>query len=447
MIALLFLVLTIGTIPQTTSAQYPPEVEAAITAGVAWLAGNQEPDGSWPAYGSWDIATTGLALLKLEERGWELGYPLGPFDPAYAYAQNVQDGLDYLFTVLVPTDISPQDHTAGATGTVDDPDSNGNGLGLHTTSYVDVYETACALAAISASLTPTSVVGALGSAVDGWTYLTVAQDMVDWLAFAQSDADDPRWPATPAGEGGWSYRAMDNTGTGSGGYGPDNSNGGYAVLGLAYAIDLGCSLPQWVRTELGDYVVDIQDPVDGDANGWDGGSWYDHYRPTSSLAPNILKTGNLIFEMALSGVTGGVNDALDYLERHWGDDGGANQPPGWRDRPGVPYQQYQAMFTMMKGLEYAGITTFGTPAIDWYADISAEILAEQELNGSWLHSSGRGSGNPTILTAWALLTLERATPEVTTSITTHPVPLFTDAIVMLSIGLLLGTLAVLRRRK
>jgi hypothetical protein len=196
----------------------------------------------------------------------------------------------------------------------------------------------------------------------------------------------------------------------------------------------------WVRTELGAYVVDIQDPVDGDPNGWDGGSWYDHYRPGSSLAPNVLKTGNLIFEMALSGVTGGITDALDYLARHWGDPSGANQPPGWDGTPA----QYQAMFTLMKGLEYAGITTFN--AIDWYADLSAVIVAQQEPNGSWLYSSGRGNGNPTILTAWALLTLERATPVVTTSIT-HPVPLFSDAIVMLSIGLLLGTLAILRRRK
>ena len=387
-----------GILP--TQAATQAQIDAAITNGVAWLVADQEADGSWPSFWE-DVATTGLAVLKLEHYAYELGYS-SPFDPGYAYHQNVEDGLNYLFgaTVMSTVSISPQDHTAGATGTIDDPDSNSNGLGVysHGSTYpFDVYDTGIVLSAISASGAPTRVVNVAGSAVNGWTYFDVAQDMVDWLAWAQSDSDDPR--ITPAtGEGGWSYGTMDNTGTGTHSYGPDNSNSGYAVLGLAYATDFGCTIPQWVKTELNAYIEDIQDPVNGDAN--DGGSWYDHLG--DFIGVNILKTGNLIFEMALVGdtvVTPRVGDALDYLARHWSDASGANQPPGWDGTPA----QYQAIFTAMKGLEYMGVTTFD--GIDWYADFADVIVAQQSADGSWQQSSGRG--NPTIITTWALLALEK----------------------------------------
>jgi len=106
--------------------------------------------------------------------------------------------------------------------------------------------------------------------------------------------------------------------------------------------------------------------------------------------------------MALVGdtvVTPRVGDALDYLARHWSDASGANQPPGWDGTPA----QYQAIFTAMKGLEYMGVTTFD--GIDWYADFADVIVAQQSADGSWQQSSGRG--NPTIITTWALLALEK----------------------------------------
>jgi hypothetical protein len=393
-----------------TRAATETDIENAIKLGVAYLAANQNPDGSWPHTFYWGepVAYTGLAVLKLEQYAYEQGYA-SPFDPAYLYHQNVEDGLNYIFKVLLTQNIGPQDHTAGATGTVDNPDSNGNGLGVygHGSTYpFDVYDTGIVLSAVSASGTPDRVVSVIGSLVDGWKYSKVAQDMADWLAWAQSDSDDSR-QLVPAGEGGWSYGAMDNTGIGTNGYGPDNSNSGYAVLGLAYAASFGCTVPDWVKTELKAYITDIQDPVDGDLNGYDGGSWYDGIGGgLSGILPNILKTGNLIFEMAFVGdtpATPRVVDALNYLARHWGDASGANWPPGWDGNPA----NYQAMFTTMKGLEYMGITTL-PGGIDWYADFSDKIVAQQDVSGAWLYSSERG--DPCIITAWALLTLEKVVP-------------------------------------
>jgi hypothetical protein len=399
------LVLLLGLLSIPAQAASEEDINNAISNGVAWLAADQEPDGSWPAYWE-DVATTGLAVLKLEHRAYELGYD-SPFDPAYEYSDNVIAGLDYLFgsANLFTQSIGTQDHTGGASGSIDDPDSNANGKGVyaHGHSYpFDVYDTGIVLSAIAASGTPSRVVNVTGSPVDGWTYFDVAQDMVDWLAWAQSDFD---YAPNSAGEGGWSYGALDNDDQ-MGSFGPDNSNSGYAVLGLAYAEGFGCTVPQWVKTELNAYVADIQDPVDGDAN--DGGSWYapGYY----GIPVNILKTGNLIMEMALVGdtpTTPRVIDALDYLARHWGDASGANSPPGWDGNPA----QYQAMFCAMKGLEYMGIDTFNS--IDWYADFSDNITAQQTTTagpdfGSWQSSSGRG--NPTIITAWALLILEKTAP-------------------------------------
>lgn len=381
-------------------ADIEEDIEEAISKGLEWLVGQQDVDGSWPGY--WDdIATSGLAVLKLCDRAYELGYE-SPFDPEYEYHENVGEGFEYLFdsagTKLKSIDITLQDHTMSATGTIDDPDVNDNGKGIYagqTGMYsFQVYDTSIVLSAISASGTPDRIVNVPGSVVNGMEYRDVAQDMVDWLAWAQSDYD---YPDHEMGEGAWTYTALDNDDY-SGRHGPDNSNSGYALLGLAYSEQLECTVPQWVKTELDAYVTDIQDPVDGDDK--DGGSWYEDFG--DSVGVNILKTGNLIFEMAYVGddpETPRVLDALDYLERHWGDLSGSNRPPGWDGDP----PQYQAMFTTMKGLEYMGIDTFS--GIDWFADFVDRILDQQDPDGSWKKSSGRGT--PVIITEWALLILEK----------------------------------------
>jgi hypothetical protein len=161
-----------------------------------------------------------------------------------------------------------------------------------------------------------------------------------------------------------------------------------------------------VKTELNVWIDWVQDDVNGDAN--DGGSWYSY--PGDGLGVNILKTGNLLFEMALVGDTPStprVVNATDYLVRHWNDTSGINQPPGWNGTPA----QYQTMFCAMKGLEYMDIDTFDS--IDWFEDFSDVIVAQQNKTagpnyGSWQNSSGRGE--PVIITEWAMLTLQRVAP-------------------------------------
>jgi hypothetical protein len=353
----------------------------AIEEGVAWLVRQQNADGSWGT--DYPVAKTAFAVLKLETHATDpkppdgCGYGLAsPFDPAYPYADNVAQGLDYIFANAYTIDIGTQTHD----GSVDNPDTNSNGKGVYFSGR-RTYETSIAMMAIAASTTPDRIVNVPGSAVDGWTYKDALQDTVDYLAWGQTDSG--------YGRGGWIYEEMDNEGDIS-----DNSNTGYAVLGLAYAeakppYGFSLTVPAFVKDELNIWIDYIQNDVDGDTN--DGGSGYTD--PDNWV--NILKTGNLLYEMAYVGDT---RDTLDYLARHWND---ANSDPGWKGVPdGVAH--YQAMYTTMKGLEAFKISKIDD--IDWFNDFSNVIVAQQQGDGLWLPGDW---GDSVLNTEWALLTLQK----------------------------------------
>lgn len=367
------------------SADDPPtleeQIEEAIVNGLAWLATQQNPDGSWGSY--YDrVAITGLVLLKFEDRAIDLG--LDPLGEEYEYSALVQAGLDFTMTYRHVQAIGME--PAG------DPDGDGDGIGVYFTispGYHDIYNTGIAMMALAASGHPE-------------IYGDDLQDAVDYMAWAQAD--------TGCGphRGGWRYGAdyCDS----------DNSNSGYVTLGLGYGAaappyGFGLTIPDFVKSELSLWIDVIQDDVNGDTN--DGGSWYDPYNPWV----NILKTGNLLYEMALVGDavdTPRVQDAIDYIERHWSDPGGGIYATGWRDHR-------QAMFTMMKGFEAFGIELIDlddddVPETDWFEAVATHLIATQNPDGSWPWDPWED----TILsTAWALLTLERAVPQI-------EIPVFVD---------------------
>lgn len=243
--------------------------------------------------------------------------------------------------------------------------------------------------AIAESSHPEKIVNVPGSPVNGRTYADVLQDAVDYLAFGQNDAGNPR--------GGWGY--SDNQAW------SDNSNSGYAVLGLGYAQTSGSTIPAFVKTELNIWITYIQCGTIGPDY---GGSGYNS--PCSWV--NILKTGNLLFEMAFVGNTTAdqrVIDAIDYIELHWDD---ANEDPGWN---GTTRAHKQAMYCAMKGFEVLGVKNITVNRsgidveVDWYDEFANVLLAQQNADGSW------GSdywGDNLLGTEWALLTLEKAAPQI-----------------------------------
>ena len=362
----------------------PAHCLAAANRGLAWLVTGQQFDGSWGF--SLPVAATGFAVLKLETYAREIGTT--PFDPGFVYKDQVARGLDYLFSQAQLSPISVQ--PAGA------PDGNGNGQGIAVSSLM--YENAIALMAVAAGAAPDRVVTTNGTQVTGWTYRAVVQEMVDYMAFAQSDGI--LQPGAGCNRGGWRYNAFDNDPSIG-----DNSVSQWATLGLEYARhpDFGYQIapPAWVTAELGKWVTCIQ-LRDGSAD--DGASGYDD--PNDGAFINAYKTGALVQQFSFLGrdaTDPGAAAALGYLHRVWNDQNGA----GWHGQP----SDYLTMYSIMKGMESMAITDLG--GIDWYTEFCNQLELEQQPNGAWPPSAwdpeASGSGG-LLSTEWALLVLERAAP-------------------------------------
>ena len=385
-LVVLLVALVLGTAGTPAGAEeqtLEEQIATAITNGLVWLADQQKLDGSWGDTLCDRVGRTGLAVLKFETYAIEQG--MDPLSEDYVYSPQVANGLAYIMANAHEQAIGLQ--PAG------DPDGDGDGIGLYFTdcppNIRPIYNTGIAMMALAASGHPE-------------LYEDPLQDAVDYMAWAQ--ADDFCGPH----RGGWRYVPDCNS---------DNSNTGYVTLGLGYAAapppyGFGLTIPQFVKDELSIWIDLIQDDVDGDD--WDGGSWYDPWSPLV----NILKTGNLIYEMALVGDTAGsprVQDAIDYIQRHWDDPGACGT--GWT------YHR-QAMFTMMKGFEGMGIELIDldgddVPEYDWFVEVAQHLVDTQNADGSW---PGDCWGEPMLSTAWALITLERSVPtvQIPVALDVHP---------------------------
>jgi hypothetical protein len=337
----------------STQAAEEVDIFAAIDLGVPWLAAQQNADGSWidPRYGE-PIASTGFAVLKLLEYAYENG--IDPFDPDYAYNSEVEAGLAYLWDAAEVSDCA---------GIV-------FGKGHHET-----YSTGVAMMAIAATGNPDFVLGHPNPVVNGLSVLQVVQGAVDHFVCAQNP------------DGGWRYWFEDTP--------SDNSNTGYATLGLRYAEEFGASVPQTLKVNLSVFIDAIQDETTGGSKyqvDWD---WI-----------NVLKTGNLLFEMAFVGDSVDaprVQAALNYIEEHWNDpNSGSIYDTGW-------YEHNQAMYCLMKGFGAFGIEEIEVSgvSVDWFQDFADDLLPRQQADGSWPWDPWGGS---VLATEWALLTLEKIAP-------------------------------------
>lgn len=345
------------------------EIEDSIALGLPWLALQQNPDGSWGI--SNDVAKTGLAVLKLIDHVKDVPDIDTWTDPGYVYHDEIVDGLNYLFSQGYYVDISVQ--------TYGDPDTLANGKGIRFTGFDD-YETSIALMALGATMTPAMIVTEPGP-LNGLTYADVVQDIVDYLSYTQRES---LWA-----RGGWGYEEDLNW--------ADNSVSGYASLGLGYAQAFGATIPQFVKDELTHWIGIIQSPAG-----------YSYYKPPASGWPDpygdeLLRTGNLLYQMALVGMPVGdanVQSALTWIENNWDLSGNS----------------YQRAFCLMKGLEAYGITDEITVGVsgDWFDELSTYIVTTQNPVGNW-PSDPHDWPDPYVMTAaWALLTLERtvAIPEI-----------------------------------
>jgi hypothetical protein len=396
-VSVIFCIVTPGA-----SAATEEEINTAIDNGLAWFASVQDSDG--PDIGAWhymtpppeypeylytDVALTALVVLKFVEHAKKQN--MDPFSLSYQYVSNVTAGYDFLFKNAVVENDRIY-FTRNAT-----------------------YSTGAAMMAVAASNTPESVITTTGQ-LTGKTYQEVLQGMMNWMEYVQQKTNDK------CDEGGWDYSEdMDDMNRWA-----DQTSTGYATLGIGFASSpspagFGITIPADVLTRLNKYIEKVQDPMDGDA--YDGGSWFEPCRKLKWV--NILKTGNLLYEMALVGDkldSERVQNAISYIQNHWNDEGVQSEAEansvyaslGWKD-------SYQAMFTMTKGLEKFGIGTLniGGSNINWFENVSDLIVTNQNENGSFdqLNPAIReGEDSTTLRTAWVLLTLGADIPEVTKSV-------------------------------
>lgn len=378
---LISLILTICfLLSSNAQAATKAEIDNAIGKGLAWLVQQQQPGGYWQP---WEVATTGLVLLKLVDRAKELKKDPFDNDPSsstyYQYANNVIAGFDYLFS-NASSDVSGV---------------NFSGI---------VYYTGISMMAVASTNAPTRVINT--GVLNGLTYQQALQRMMNWMVAAQNDYDD-------CGMGGWGY------GSDSPGW-ADNSNSGYASIGIGMSAikppeGFGILVPAAVITDLDTFITNVQVP----SGQYAGGSVYDPCWGNSSGWVNILKTGNLLYEMAIVGkeeTDAPVKSAISFIETYWNNGAGVYDGGGWQG-------DYQAMFTMMKGLESFGISklTVGGSEIDWFDQVSTYIVNNQNPNSSWIGTAGE-TATSTIDTAWALLTLEKVVKKVEFSIPDQCVP-------------------------
>ncbi len=341
----------------------PAEIENAINNGIAWLLGQQNPDGSWGLV--WQVAETGLAVVKLQDRAREL--------QTSEYNEEIQAGLDYIFSQAID---------AGPYISWPDP-VFGEG---------ETYFTGIAMMAIANDGDLSQMVGV--GPLSGLTYGDVLDGSVNYFLMSQNS------------NGGWGYVFGEDW--------ADQSNTGYAVLGLSYAKDAGVTIPASIEIGLENWVNFIQCKTPGPNY---GGSGYSD--PDEDI--NLLKTGNLIFQMTFLGIAPAdprFTDAIAYIEAHWRDE---NLDTGWGYN--MPLNNFQAMYCLMKGLQSSGvdeIDTDGLPGLeDWFnqeppatppQDFASHIVAKQNPDGSWTdHFWGMDADPEVIGTAWALLTLEKIT--------------------------------------
>ncbi|MGZ6223426.1 MAG: hypothetical protein ACXWMW_11880, partial [Syntrophales bacterium] len=161
----------VGVAGAATEAQK----QTAIANGLAYLAGTQNPDGSWPGAYGYPNASTGSALLSFEEQYYKQGNSWGALPD---YSAVVTKAANYLLN-----NISTASLASGSTGAI--PGFTGtyaDKIGAYWGADEQAYQTGLALPAIARltnginGITPGTTITT--GPLTGQTYLNAIQRVV-----------------------------------------------------------------------------------------------------------------------------------------------------------------------------------------------------------------------------------------------------------------------------
>ncbi|MCW4029021.1 MAG: carboxypeptidase regulatory-like domain-containing protein [Candidatus Bathyarchaeota archaeon] len=396
-IALLFILwLFSSTITPTATAASQTDINNSISKGLAYLATRQSATGQIGS--SYPTVCTAMAVLAFENAGYYAG-------DGSTYANNVKKGFEYIFTKAHTVAIGLQ--TAG------NPDTNGNGIGIYFETSNTIYQTPMVLMAIVGSQTPDAVATTGPANVLGRTYHDIVQDIVDWLAWGQTDASAGNY------RGGWRYTA--NYGS------SDNSNTQWSMLGLMTAELWGIQAPEFVKTELAYWITATQSMTGTSVSNFFYGA-FDYYQGANFHS--IAETATGMLELTYIGASKTdprMVAAQGYINRDWA------TSSSWRVNIGNLY----AMYAVMKAARLSIPTpiTFltqydNTLGVEWYngtGQYADQLISHQNTAGYW----DQWGSNPETLprelsTSFATLILQFVpvvvTYDLTITITDPPPP-------------------------
>ena len=338
------------------------------------------------SYDGYFASPTASAVQAFEINGHkETGNPNE--DP---YVEMVARGLNWLFTgwfydpgyaMLQPMAISPQHG--------DDPDSNGDGLGIEVRDYYyrPVYEGGMVMDAIIAAGTPNADSGRdfNGDGVND-TYREVVQNMIDAYAFGQYDGDI----GAPYGIiGGWRYNWQDW---------PDNSACQWGAIGMipAQHPPWNLTVPDWVKTYNNNWLnySHYEWNWDGTQNLWGG---FGYTGPSWGVA--LTPSG--MVQLSFAGNT--TADPRWVRSERWFADNW-NAGTNWINQNNV--YAYYAFAKAMRLAQPSPVTTFAANNFDWYrGDGITQGLAEKIADQLVTYSSWDYYG-PILGTSWSVIILK-----------------------------------------
>lgn len=346
--------------------------DIAIDRGLWWLHKDQnKASGRWASsYPGLYAASDSAALLSLQINAHRLlGNPME--DP---YVETIRLGFMDIFNLL-QTDVM-------ALQNGNDPDTNGNGIGIRTSGTHAGYQTGMVMDAIAASreLLAVSPTGT-STNTKHRIFLDILTDMVDEYAWGQQDSGGMR--------GGWRYNMNG---------GADNSAAQWGAIGLLAAKDMfGINIPQFVIDENKIWLN-----ASRNANGVNYG--YDGPNAASGWGWNSV-TPSAMVQMCLDGIE--TTDPIwtateDQMRKVWPIESMSSK---------LYYGNY-SFVKAMRSAKPSPVDQMHLDGFEWYADpvegIRVKITGQQDGDGSWYAYARQNNDFPlykTMSTAWAIAML------------------------------------------